>query len=251
MEKVSGVYTITCTVNNRRYVGSSGNVHNRWKYHRSMLRNGWHPIGLLQADWNEHGAEAFQFRVVAKIADPSIRLVAEQALLDAYEAVTYGYNVASGVIASTGTHLSDEHKLAISAANKGVPKSAEHRAKLSAAQKAFWESREISPEIRERMAELGRMTRGRKRTAETRQRMSEAQKGKTLSPEHLANLRAAKKGVRGPGAKLDADKVREIKRRLAAPEKASCAALGREYEVSPLTISDIKHGRTWRDITIE
>jgi group I intron endonuclease len=251
MEKISGVYTITCTVNERRYVGSSGSIHNRWKYHRSMLNSGQHPIALLQSDWNEHGAGAFQFRVVAKIAESSVRLVAEQALLDAYEAVKYGYNVASGVIASTGTRLSDEHKMAISAANKGVPKTAEHRAKLSAAHKALWDSRGLTPEIRERMAELGRLGKGRPKSAETRQRMSEAQKGKTLAPEHLANIRTAHAGLR-PTAILDEDKVREIKRRLADTEsKVSLAALGREFKVSPLTISDIKHGRTWRDITIE
>lgn len=148
----------------------------------------------------------------------------------------------------TWTHLTGEPRVN---GNKGKSKSDEHRAKLSAAQKAFWESHEIPPDIRERMIEGGRMTRGRKRSAETRQRMSEAQKGKTLSPEHLANLRAAKKGARGPGAKLDEDKAREIKRRFAVNAKESCAALGREFGVSPLTISDIKHGRTWRDITIE
>lgn len=247
MEKISGVYTITCTVNGRRYIGSSGNIHGRWKHHKSALRHNWHPIVLLQADWNEHGASAFQFRVVAKIADKTVMLIAEQALVDGYEAVKYGYNVASGVVSSTGTHLTDEHKLAISMANRG-PKSEEHRANLSAAHKALWESREVTPEFRERMAELGRMGKGRKRSAETRQRMSDAQKGREFTPEHLANVRAAHAGLR-PTAKLDVDKVRVIKRRLA--EKASCAALGREFKVSPLTISDIKHGRAWRDVTIE
>lgn len=251
MEKISGVYTITCTANGRRYVGSSGDVRSRWRYHKSALRNGWHPIVLLQSDWNEHGAGAFEFRVMAKIADSTVRLIAEQALLDAYEAVTYGYNVASGVVASTGTHLSDEHKLAISIANRG-PKSDEHRAKLSEAHSALWASREITPEIRERMAEMGRMGKGRKRSDETRQRMSDAQKGREFTAEHKANIRAAKQGVRGSGAKLDVDKVRVIKQRLADPDdRVSVAALGREYEVSPLTISDIKHGRTWRDVTID
>ena len=248
MEKISGVYTITCAVNGRRYVGSSGNIRNRWRFHRSALRNGQHTIALLQADWNEHGEGTFEFRTVARIADASVRLVAEQALLDAFDASVHGYNVAPGVISSSGTRLTEDHKLAISAANKGVPKTAEHKAKLSAAHKALWESREIPDELRERLREGGRMTKGRKRSDETRQRMSDAQKGKTLSPEHVANIRAAHAGLR-PTAKLDVDKVRVIKRRLA--EKASCAALGREFGVSPLTISDIKHGRTWRDVTIE
>lgn len=247
MERISGVYTITCTVNGRRYIGSTSNVYNRWKAHKSWLRLNQHPVVLLQSDWNEHGAAAFEFRVVARIGDKPVRLMAEQALIDGYEAVKYGYNVASGVVSSTGTSLTDEHRLAISMANRG-PKSEKHRANLSAAHKALWESREVTPEFRERMAELGRMGKGRKRSAETRQRMSDAQKGREFTPEHLANVRAAHAGLR-PTAKLNVDKVRVIKQRLA--EKASCAALGREFKVSPLTISDIKHGRTWRDVTIE
>lgn len=134
---------------------------------------------------------------------------------------------------------------AASAANRNRPKSAEHRAKLSEAQTALWEDREITPELSERMAAMARLRAGQPKSEETRQRMSEAQKGKTLAPEHLAAIRAAKASG-GTPLKLTADQVREIKRRLAAG--GSCAALAREYDVKPASISDIKAGRSWRHI---
>lgn len=246
MEKISGVYTITCTVNDRRYVGSSADVRRRWRFHRSMLNNRKHPIALLQADWDEHGDAAFEFRVVAKVRDPQIRLAAEQATLDAYEASTAGYNVASGVIASTGTRLTDEHKLAVSMANKGVPKSAEHRAKLSEAQRASWAARERTPELSEHMATMARSRKGQPMSEEHKRKISEAQKGRPFTPEHLANVRAAKANG-GKPLKLTAEKVREIKARLATG--ASCAALAREYGVKPASISDIKAGRSWAHVT--
>lgn len=245
MEKISGVYTITCKASGRRYVGSSTHVRSRWQTHRSALNLGKHSLLLLQSDWDEHGANAFEFRLVATVRDKDARLATEQALIDQFEAATRGYNRSPTARDNTGIKLSPEHRLAISDANKGTPKTPEHRAKLSAAHKALWDGREVTDEYRERMAELARRRAGQPKSAETRRRMSDSQKGKTLSPEHLANLRAAKaKG--GKPLKLNANQAREIKRRLS--EGASCAGLAREFGVKPASISDIKHGRSWQHI---
>lgn len=252
MEEKRGVYTITCTATNRRYVGSSANIHARWKSHRSWLRSGTHDNHRLQADWNEHGEAAFEFRVVVLVHDAAEREAAEQSLIDLYESCTYGYNRSPSATDNTGTTRSEEHRRAIGDANRGVPKSEEHRRKLSEAHKALWAGREVTPEQREQMAELGRMNKGKPKSEETKAKMSAAQKGRAKSPEHLAAIRAAKCGVRPAVTKLTPEQVREIKRRLAAKESGasqeSGASLGRAYGVSPATITDIKHGRAWRDI---
>lgn len=73
------------------------------------------------------------------------------------------------------------------------------------------------------------------------------QQGRTFAPEHIEALRAAKQGVRPASAKLTKDQAREAKQRLAAKE--SVASIARALGVGPATISDIKHGRTWRHIT--
>lgn len=246
MEKVSGVYTITCKVNKRRYVGSSTHVYSRWKAHRSALNLGKHSVLLLQADWDAHGAAAFEFRVVAEVRDRDERLAVEQSLIELYDTTRSGYNRSPSARDCTGIRLSPEHRLAIGEANRGVPKSAEHRAALRDAQKRVWAEREMTPEARERLAEFGRRGKGRPKSEDHRRKISEAQKGREFTPEHLANLRAAKSNG-GKPLKLDAGKVREIKRRLA--EGASCAGLAREYGVKPASISDIKAGRSWRHIT--
>lgn len=242
---IGGAYTVTCTVNNRRYAGSSGDVFGRWKHHRYLLRHGKHYRPEMQADWDLYGEDAFIFFLVEAHVEPTEWKLCEQELLDDAFAAGLAYNSAPSAFDNTGTVRSEEHKQAISAANKGVPKTAGHRAKLSEAHLAYWDGREVTQEYRDQMAERARLGKGRPKSEETRRKMSEAQKGRQFTEEHLANLRAARKGVR-PTAKLTEDKVREIKWRLKAEE--SCAALGREFNVSPLTISDIKHGRTWRDV---
>jgi hypothetical protein len=200
----------------------------------------------MQADWDQHGEESFRFELVAEIEDPSQRLLVEQALIDAGWAAGHAYNTSPGVVSSTGVPLSPEHKQAISAANKGTPKSATHRASLSAAHKALWASREITPELREHMAELARARKGHPVSAETRRKMSDAQKGKPKSPQHLAALRAAK-AAGGKPLKLTAEQIPEIRARLAAGE--SMPSIAASFGVKPASISDIKHGRSWRHVT--
>jgi len=53
-------------------------------------------------------------------------------------------------------------------------------------------------------------------------------------------------GTNNVNCKLDADKVRDIKLRLA--NKESCASIGRLYDVSNVTISNIRDGKVWKHI---
>jgi len=245
MAITKGVYTITCIATGRVYAGSSSAVRRRWNRHRWALRHGKHTIAAMQADWDEHGEESFRFDLVAEIGDAGQRRLVEQALIDAGWADGRAYNVSPGVVSSTGVPLSPEHRQAISAANRGAPKSAAHRARLSAAHRALWADREITPEYRERMAEMARLRTGHAVSAETRRKVSAAQKGRPLSPEHLAALRAAKAGG-GKPLKLTAEQIPEIRRRIAAGE--SMPSIAAAFGVKPASISDIKHGRSWRHV---
>lgn len=71
-----------------------------------------------------------------------------------------------------GKPISDAHKAAISAANKGRALSPEHRAKIAAS------------------------NRGKKLSQETRDKLSAANKGKTMGAETRAKIAAANKGRR-------------------------------------------------------
>lgn len=152
---ISGVYLITCTTNNKIYIGSSVNITRRWHWHKTALRRRKHHSVLLQRAWNKYGEECFTFSVLEK-CKPSECLKREQVWLDALCACdpSRGYNTARNTSAPT----------------KGRAISAEHRAKIGAAHK------------------------GMKRPPEHGRKISEARKGKPLSEEHRAKLSAAHKG---------------------------------------------------------
>ncbi len=199
----------------------------------------------MQAAWDEHGEGSFRFDIVAEIKDRDQRRLVEQALIDAGWAAGRAYNVSPGTVSSTGVPLSPEHRQAISKANKGAPKSPEHRARLSEAHRALWEDREVTPEYRERMAEMARSRRGHEVSAETRRKIRDAQKGRPKSPEHVAAMRAAK-AAGGKPLKLTAGQIPEIRGRIAAGE--SMPSIAARFGVKPASISDIKHGRSWRHV---
>jgi hypothetical protein len=78
----AGVYQIRNTATGRLLVGSAVNLPGRLNRHRFALQVGSHPSADLQADWNERGADAFEFTELDRLApsdepgyDPSGDLV--------------------------------------------------------------------------------------------------------------------------------------------------------------------------------
>lgn len=61
---MEGIYTITCTENNRVYVGRSKDIEKRWKSHLNSLRSENHINKQLLKDYQEYGEESFKFEVV-------------------------------------------------------------------------------------------------------------------------------------------------------------------------------------------
>src|SRR5437764_4670377 len=67
-----GVYLLTCQPTGRVYVGSTNNLSKRWSAHRQHLRAGRHRNRALQAAWDEHGADAFSWRILFYV-EPRVR----------------------------------------------------------------------------------------------------------------------------------------------------------------------------------
>ena len=59
-----GVYRVRCVVNGKSLVGVSLDLPAMLNRQQSQLKMGGHPNKMLQKDWNEHGAEAFEFEVL-------------------------------------------------------------------------------------------------------------------------------------------------------------------------------------------
>lgn len=230
---VRGVYTITCTANGRRYVGSSADVHNRWAHHVAALNGGRHHIAALQADWDTHGREAFEFRTVAVIKDAETRLDMEQVLLDKVLAEGVAYNLTTSSRDCSGRQVSPEVRLVISEKVRGSKHSPEAIRKIGEASRAMWDERGPDDENRERMAAMGRARKGTRQSDEARARMRASQRART---DH--------KGSDNQNAKLTPEQVTEIRQRYAAGG-VSQAALAREYGISQGGISKIILGKSY------
>ena len=142
-----GIYSITNTVNGKRYYGSSVNMEGRRRQHWSDLRNGKHKNPHLQAAWNLYGDEFFVFSPVEEVCAEKLQAV-EQSYLDAN---ADGYNVAKCAECATrgmkwsneskkrfsdrmrGRKLSDAHKALLSVRGRGKVATQATRAKLRAA----------------------------------------------------------------------------------------------------------------------
>lgn len=241
-----GIYQIL-HVSGIRYVGQSVNVKGRLRGHFRALRNGIHRNAYLQHAWNKHGSDSFVFELIEECSrelltereqfhmDASERLYNSAPAAGSTVGLKYSAEVRSRLNkAHIGVPLSDEHRAAISAANKGKKKGPigqEARARMSAGQKGkkygSWSDERRAnasvaqkgiyhkPTSAETKAKQSAALKGRKLSAERcaaisaarvgirlsdshRAAISAACKGKKLSPEHRAKISAAQKGVPKP-----------------------------------------------------
>ena len=71
--KVCGVYCIRCNVNNKVYIGSSVDIHKRWREHENDIKRGEHPNTQLQEDYYKYGADNFSYIILTKCSPESLR----------------------------------------------------------------------------------------------------------------------------------------------------------------------------------
>lgn len=60
---ISGIYLITCKKNNKKYIGQSINIRDRWKRHIRSLKNNNHRNDYMQKFWNKYGEKSFKFEI--------------------------------------------------------------------------------------------------------------------------------------------------------------------------------------------
>lgn len=64
IEVISGIYEIVNLVNENRYVGSSKDIYGRWVQHQNELNKGKHYNLHLQRAWQRYKKESFDFRIL-------------------------------------------------------------------------------------------------------------------------------------------------------------------------------------------
>jgi group I intron endonuclease len=154
---ISGIYSITNTINGKKYIGSAININRRWSEHRKFLRKGNHKNNHLQSSWNKHGECCFLFEIIEDVPDASLLLNKEQYWIDYFKELIDIYNLNMIANSFYGRHHSDETKKKISETKKAQKRKTCH-----------------SPEARKAISEA---TRGKKR--------------QPLSKEHRAKISAS------------------------------------------------------------
>lgn len=118
MEKISGIYCILNLINNKRYIGKSVNIYNRWITEKSGLRkNYFHNIHLQRA-WNKYGEDAFDFYIVERCANDMLA-EREQFWIEFYDSYNNGYNQTLGGEGSLGVVCSMEKRQKLRDAHTG------------------------------------------------------------------------------------------------------------------------------------
>lgn len=105
-QTISGIYKITCRVNNKFYIGSAKDIKTRWVHHKSKLRRSKHDNPLLQKAVNKYGLCSFIFEVIEQCSVKDL-LIKEQYYLDTLQPFnSKGYNIS---IKATNPMLGRHH----------------------------------------------------------------------------------------------------------------------------------------------
>lgn len=243
-ERVSGIYQIE--FRGKAYVGSSVNVHDRWRCHRKHLNAGTHHSPTLQRAFIKHEGEGLFFSILEEVEDHEQLIIREQHWLDSIKPFGKGgYNTSPKAGSCLGIKRSDEYRAAASAARKGKrfmsdeayaaaaqkrrghkqsPETSEKKSisiRAAIALRPGWGKWLIGvPKSKESVEKMRVALAGKrrpKRSLETRLKQSMALRGKKRSPETLARMSAAmlgkKRGALSPETR----------------EKISAAHVGRKF----------------------
>jgi group I intron endonuclease len=232
VSKKAGIYMIRCLANGKVYIGQTSHISERWRRHRTELRDGIHGSRHLQAAWNKYGPEQFEFVVLELMElDKTTLTEREQHYIAQYHSndKRRGFNRRIACDSNLGLQLGPftaEHCAKIGAANRNRVYTAETRARMSAAQKqrATWfrprhteafktalsernrrqpytaamreaaSRRRGQPLSLETRAKLSAVLAGRKRPHDAVEKTAAAHRGKTRSPETRAKISLKAKG---------------------------------------------------------
>ena len=220
-----GIYKITNKINGKVYIGQSVDIDTRWRQHINAKDN-----VLIHKSIQKYGAENFSFEVLLECPADMLD-VWERDMIALYDCISpKGYNLTEGgggckcseetrlkmSNARKGIHLSEETRLKMSNARKGIHLSEETKIKISNVQKGIPCSEETkikisnalkgvkrkphSEETKHKMSESHKghpgYNKGVAMSEETKIKMSNAHKGKHFSEETKYKISEAHKGLR-------------------------------------------------------
>jgi len=92
---IIGIYSITNTINNKKYIGHTTDIKRRWQYHQGYLKRQKHDNAHLQEDYNKYGADSFKYEVIEECEEDQLE-EKEIYWIAFYDAKNNGYNMTDG-----------------------------------------------------------------------------------------------------------------------------------------------------------
>lgn len=115
---ITGIYKISNILDDRKYIGSAKNIHNRWRVHKCELRKNEHSNRKLQNWVNKYSINYLIFEVI-EVCTEEMLLIREQWYLDNVIDWKNDWNICKVAGSSLGTKHSEESKAKMSQAHKG------------------------------------------------------------------------------------------------------------------------------------
>lgn len=266
---MQGIYSIRNKVNDKKYIGYSKNITDRWYNHKNYLRRGIHHSIKLQNAWNKYGEDNFIFDMLVEVEDINGIEILEKEFIKKYDSYTNGYNCSEGGEGLPGYKLSDETKQKLSNLFKGRKISDEQKEqirktltgrkhsdstkkKISEIKKGnqIWLGKKHKQESKDKMAraKLGNTNwLGKHHSKETKSKLSQQMIGKIWSSEEKAKLKGLQAGEKNAAAKLTEVDVINIRIRYLKGDRPMDIIADYNY-VSNSTIRNAYSNRSWKCI---
>lgn len=166
-----GIYKITNKLNGKVYIGQSIDIDKRWRQHMTAKDD-----VLIHKSIQKYGAENFSFEILLECPAEMLD-VWERDMISLYDCMSpYGYNLTEG---GGRCKYSEETRLKMSKALKGIHLSEEHKRKISEAKKGKPSWNKGIPCSEEHKRKLSESMKGKHLSEETKIKISNTQKGKT------------------------------------------------------------------------
>ncbi len=130
-KKITGIYKIINTKNNKVYIGSALSVFSRLNCHKNLLNKKKHFNSHLQKSWEKYGSDNFKFEIIEE-CESNLLQEREEYYIKIHNSNNnnFGYNRRLDCKTNLGLKFSDEHKKKLSESHLGIKRSEETHKKI-------------------------------------------------------------------------------------------------------------------------